>query len=178
MARGAIAVNAWLLAGLLAAGSLVAGCRGESPPAQTPAPSATELPPARSAAPTPADAERFARDLLAPDRTRAAAWFRGPTPVPVRTRCESCTPPDVWRVTTLNQPADLATFLAGIAAPEAAAPGEGPMPVRYGDVSCVDDCCNFATGLLDHATLYLTRVCLADDGGGFRVTSLEFIDGS
>lgn len=172
-ARAGVAVSAWLLAGALAL-----GCRGEPPPAQPAPPPATELPPARSPAPTPADAERFAQDLLAPDRTRAAAWFRGPTPVPVRTRCESCTPPNVWRVITLAQPADLATFLAGIAAPEAADPGAGPMPVRYGDVSCVDDCCSFATGLLDHATLYLTRVCMTDDGSGFRVTSLEFVDGS
>lgn len=172
-ARALVAIGICLLAG-----SLTLGCRGEPPTAQPPSPSATELPPAKASAPTPADAERFARDLLDRDRTRATAWFRGSTPVPVRTRCESCTPPDVWRVTTLAQPADLATFLAGIAAPEAAAPGAGPMPVRYGDVSCADDCCSFATGLLDHATLYLTRVCLADDGDGFRVTSLEFVDGS
>ncbi|MEZ4265016.1 MAG: hypothetical protein R3F39_01465 [Myxococcota bacterium] len=162
----------------LLAGSALTSCRGEPPTTAAPNPPATEIPAPSAAAPTPADAERFARDLLASDRSRAAAWFRGPAPVPVRTRCESCSPPDLWRQRTLTERADLTEFLAGIAAPEAAAPGRGPMPVRYGDVTCKDDCCNFATGLLDHATLYLTRVCLVDDGDGFRVTSLEFVDGS
>ncbi|MCB9729868.1 MAG: hypothetical protein H6744_15520 [Deltaproteobacteria bacterium] len=163
---------------LLLACALVSACRGEPPAGEEATAPATELPPAERALPTPADAERFARDLLATDRSRAAAWFRGPTPVPVRTRCESCTPPDIWRQATLATPEDLTNFLGGIAAPEDAAPGRGPMPVRYGDVQCQGSCCTYATGLLDHATLYLTKVCLEDAGDGFRVTALEFIDGS
>jgi hypothetical protein len=166
------------LVALAAAALALVACRAEPPTTDATPPATTTPPRATPKSPTPADAERFARDLLAADRTVAAAWFRGPTPVPVRTRCESCTPPDVWRTVTLRQPDDLARFLGSIAAPEAAAPGEGPMPVRYGDVSCDADCCSYATGLLDHATLYLTRVCLVDEGDGFRVTSLEFVDGS
>lgn len=148
------------------------GCPGEEqrPPAE---------PSGRESSVAPSEAVDFAEALRADDPEEVLRWFRADHPVEVRTKCTSCSPERRWRRETLRSRRAVRTFAEGLGHPETAQPGRGgPMPLAFETPACSESCCEFPRGLLDHATIYLARVCFDRDEQGRHVRRIVLIDGS
>ena len=150
---------------LILAAAGLAACSREAP-APAPAPN-----------PTPVELAAVVAALEEADGEALRPWLRDTHALRVRTRCPSC-PPD-RRVTVRSLSGEQAeAFAAGLVAPSLA-PSDAahPAPLQRGKASCAGRCCDFATGMLDHATYHLARLCFARDESGLISTEIEVVDG-